>query len=231
MTDRTAATYAIFLVEDDDDLAKAMVSRLEGYGYRVTRALDYDDPAGEFARSGAHLVILDVNLPRYDGFLVCRRIRDASSVPILFVSARDGSMDQVMGLSAGGDDYLTKPFSPDVLIARVAALLRRTYELSAGDRDVVRHEGITLDLQRATVRANGAEAELSRNEFRILHALLSRPGEIVSRDELVEALWQRDAFVDENTLTVNVNRLRRRLAQLGLKDVIVTRKQQGYLIT
>lgn len=230
MTDHASATYSVFLVEDDDDLAAAMISRLEDYGYRVTRAHDYDDPAGEFDRSGAHLVILDVNLPRYDGFVVCRRIREVSAAPILFVSARDGSMDQVMGLSAGGDDYLTKPFSPDVLIARVAALLRRTYELSGTDREVVRHAGITLDLQRATVRANGEEVELSRNEFRILHALLARPGQIVSRDELVEALWQRDAYVDENTLTVNVNRLRRRLSQLGLEDVIVTRKQQGYVI-
>lgn len=230
MADPASATYSIFLVEDDDDLAAAMTSRLEGYGYAVVRARDYDDPAGELREADAHLVVLDVNLPRYDGFVVCRAIREVSAVPILFVSARDGSMDQVMGLSAGGDDYLTKPFSPDVLIARIAALLRRTYELAGTERDVLRHGGITLDLQRATVRANGEEAELSRNEFRILHALLSNAGEIVTRDELVEALWQRDAFVDENTLTVNVNRLRRRLAQLGLEDVIVTRKHKGYLI-
>jgi DNA-binding response OmpR family regulator len=176
-------------------------------------------------------VILDINLPRFDGFVVCRQIRDLGAVPILIVSARDGSMDQVLGLSAGADDYLTKPFAPEVLIARVAAILRRTYELGREERSLLECRGLILDVNRSTVRSGDRSVVLSRNELRILYTLMSRPGQIVSRDELVEALWQRDAFVDDNTLTVNVNRLRRRLAAIGREDAVTTRKQQGYVIT
>ncbi|MFW5689058.1 MAG: response regulator transcription factor [Spirochaetota bacterium] len=230
MQQHTDPTYRIFLVEDDDDLATAVTAQLERYDYAVTRAADYDRVAEEFARVSPHLVILDVNLPRYDGFLICRRIREIDATPVLFISARDGSMDQVMGLSAGGDDYLTKPFAPEVLRARVEALLRRAYEFGKPGRDLMEHDGMILDVHRGTVRSGDRSVELSRNELRILATLLSKHGSIVSRDELIEALWQRDAYVDENTLTVNVNRLRRRLDEIGRGDAIVTRKQQGYMI-
>ena len=230
MATNRESPYRIYLVEDDDDLAAAVSEHLGRYGHTVVRATDYERAAEEFAGSNAHLVILDINLPRFDGFVVCRRIRQVSPAPILFISARDGSMDQVMGLTAGADDYLPKPFAPEVLIARVTALLRRSYELARDTRNLMEYRGLILDVDGSRVRSGDRSVELSRNELRILGALMRHPGTIVSRDDLVEALWQRDAFVDENTLTVNVNRLRKRLAEIGCGDLIVTRKQQGYMI-
>lgn len=230
MAGATNRSYRIFLVEDDDDLAGALRAALERYDYAVSRAREYERVAEEFARVGADLVVLDVNLPKYDGFHVCRAIRSISPVPVLFISARDGSMDQVMGLSSGGDDYLTKPFPAELLLAKVGALLRRSYELGPAERELLEHDGLVLDLTAATVRTGEAQIDLSRNELRMLAALMRRRGEVVARDELIEAVWHRDAFIDDNTLTVNVNRLRKRLAEIGRPDAIVTRKQQGYLL-
>jgi DNA-binding response OmpR family regulator len=226
----SAPVYRLFLVEDDDALASALTQKLEAYGFAVARAEDYDRIPAEFARSAAHLAILDVNLPKLDGFTVCRRLREVTEAPILFVSARDSSMDQVMGLTVGGDDYLTKPFASEVLVAKVQAMIRRAYEMTTGDRELVEHDGLILDVQSATVRNGDQTAELTRNEFLILFTLLNRHGHIVSRGELMEALWNTNTFVDENTLNVNVNRVRRRLSEVGRENVIHTQKGQGYII-
>lgn len=222
--------YRILLIEDDDALAREITGRLEQYGFQVVRSEEYERVTERFARESIHLVILDVNLPRSDGFQVCRRIREISAVPILFASARDGSMDAVMGLSVGGDDYITKPFSSEVLVAKVQAMLRRAYELGPAASDLVEHDGIILDVRASTVRVGDRSRELTKNEFRVLHALLRNHGAVVSRDQLMEALWQGDVFVDDNTLSVNVNRVRKVLAELGRGDAIVTRKGQGYMI-
>lgn len=225
-----ARTYRLLLVEDDQALASALREQLEAYGFAVTRATDYGNISGEFSRASAHLAILDVNLPKFDGFTVCRRLREITEAPILFVSARDSSMDQVMGLTVGGDDYLTKPFAPEVLIAKVQAMLRRSYEMAGGERELVEHDGLILDVQSATVRRGERQVELTRNEFVVLFTLLNRHGRIVGREELMEALWNTNTFVDENTLNVNVNRVRKRLAHIGRENVIETQKGQGYII-
>jgi len=218
------------LVEDDDALAGAVTGQLEAYGFAVVRANDYAHVPEEFGRAAAHLAILDVNLPKFDGFTICRRLREVTESPILFVSARDSSMDQVMGLTVGGDDYLTKPFAPEVLVAKVQAMLRRAYEMAGGERDLVEYDGLILDVQSATIRSGERQVELTRNEFVVLFTLLNRHGRIVTREELMEALWNTNTFVDENTLNVNVNRVRKRLAELGRESVIQTQKGQGYII-
>jgi DNA-binding response OmpR family regulator len=225
-----APTYRVLLVEDDDALAAAVTGQLEAYGFAVVRASDYARVPEEFGRAGAHLAILDVNLPKFDGFTICRRLRAVTEAPILFVSARDSSMDQVMGLTVGGDDYLTKPFAPEVLVAKVQAMLRRAYEMAGGERELVEHAGLILDVQSATVHNGERQVELTRNEFVVLFTLLNRHGKIVSREELMEALWNTNTFVDENTLNVNVNRVRKRLAEIGREHVIETQKGQGYII-
>ncbi|MFP4377936.1 MAG: response regulator transcription factor [Spirochaetales bacterium] len=225
-----AHTYRLFLVEDDEALASALKEQLEAYGFTVVRATDYANVPGEFSRAAAHLAILDVNLPKFDGFAICRRLREITEAPILFVSARDSSMDQVMGLTVGGDDYLTKPFAPEVLVAKVQAMLRRAYEMAGGERELVEHDGLILDVQSATIRTGDRQVELTRNEFVVLFTLLNHHGRIVGRVQLMEALWNTNTFVDENTLNVNVNRVRKRLAEIGRDNVIQTQKGQGYII-
>lgn len=225
-----AQTYRLLLVEDDEALASALREQLTAYGFEVTRVTDYGNIPGEFSRVSAHLAILDVNLPKFDGFTICSRLRQITEVPILFVSARDSSMDQVMGLTVGGDDYLTKPFAPEVLVAKVQAMLRRAYEMAGGERDLVEYDGLILDVQSATIRSGERQVELTRNEFVVLFTLLNRHGKIVGREELMEALWNTNTFVDENTLNVNVNRVRKRLSEIRRENVIQTQKGQGYII-
>lgn len=221
--------YRILLVEDDEALAREIAAHLARYEYVVTRCTEYGRIVESFAAGSYDLVILDINLPCLDGFEVCRRLRAISPVPILFASARDTAMDAVMGLSVGGDDYLTKPFAPELLVAKVQAMLRRAYELGA-NASLLSHDGVVVDLASSSVTVGDQRRELTKNELRVLHKLLAEHGSIVGREALMEALWQGDVYVDDNTLTVNVNRVRKLLAELGRPEMIVTRKGQGYMI-
>ncbi|HYF76213.1 MAG TPA: response regulator transcription factor [Symbiobacteriaceae bacterium] len=226
-------SYHIFIAEDDDKIAGSVQAYLARYGYKCTLARDWSAVQHEIAAARPHLVILDVNLPFQDGFHLCQAIRRQSAVPILFLSARAGDMDQVRGMESGGDDYITKPFALEVLLAKVKALLRRAYgEYAPGARQSATLQAgiLILDLAAAEMRVSTAQAAqpLTRNELKLLHLLMERPGQVVSRERCLEALWDDSSFVDDNTLTVNVTRLKTKLDAWGLKDAVETRRGLGY---
>lgn len=221
--------YRIFLVEDDDKISTILSDFLQKYGYDAVTAQDYSRVKEEFSTVQPDLVLLDINLPRYDGFYWCRQIRTISNVPIIFISARAGEMDQVMAIENGGDDYITKPFHFEVVLAKIKSVLRRTYgEYAASSRDVYDVAGLYLHRDRQTVEWNGTQLELTKKEFLLLDCLVKHVNQIVSREELLEALWDDVDFVDDNTLSVNVTRVRKRLEQLGIYDAIETKRGQGY---
>lgn len=221
--------YKILLVEDDRPLAEAMKSQLGSYGYGVVCVTDFEKVTEDFVQTSPDLVLLDIMLPKHDGYYFCAEIRKISSVPIIFISSASENMNIVMACSCGGDDFIAKPVDPMVLAAKVGAVLRRTYEMN-GDRKTVQFYGAVLNLSDYTVRNGERTAELTKNEFRILETLLESRGKIVSRDELMLRLWQNDLYVEENTLTVNVGRLRKKLEECALTDVIATKPGCGYMI-
>ena len=217
--------HTVFLVEDEAGIRQELAALLGRYGYRCVTTADFEDVAGQVCASGADLLLLDLNLPRYDGYHVCREVRRRSQMPIIVVTSRATELDELMSMNLGADDFLTKPYNTQILLARLARLLQRA---CPGASPAVSRGGLTLDLGRGVAARNGAEVALTRNESRILQTLLAAEGRIVSRSALMEALWKSDAFVDDNTLTVNVTRLRRRLGELGLAGALVTRRGQGY---
>ncbi len=224
--------HRIMIVEDDDKIADILASYLERYGYEPVRPSSLHDIKAEFLAACPHLVLLDINLPYMDGFYWCRQIRTVSNAPVIFISARSGDMDQVLALDNGGDDYITKPFSIDVVIAKVRAALRRAYgEYSTSaeaDPDVYEIEGLYLYRSKNMVEWRGAQAFLTPKEFRLLDLLARRLGQVVPRDCLLEALWDDVEFVDDNTLTVNVTRVRRKLQSIGVIGAIETIRGAGY---
>lgn len=220
----------MLVVEDDPVIAGAVCERLESWGLEARRARDYGAVMEEFAAFGPQLVLLDVSLPRYSGYHWCAEIRKVSKVPVMFISSAAENMNIVMAMNMGADDFVAKPFDLDVLMAKVQALLRRSYDFGAPSRLLDCGGGALLDPVSGTVTAGGVRLELTKNELRILQALAEKRGSVVTREELMLRLWQTDSFVDENTLTVNVTRLRRRLAELGLGELIKTRKGLGYII-
>jgi len=224
------AGFKLLLVEDDGPLAERIAEGLSRWGYEIFRSDGSGDLLADFAREKPQLALLDVGLPRYDGFHWCRRIRESSTIPILFISARSEGMDAVMGMSVGGDDYVTKPFSMEVLVAKVGALLRRAYSYSEAENELLERGGAVLDLGKSRIDRGGEGAELTRNELRIVSILMRRAGTIVPKAEVMEALWNDEVFVDENTLNVAMNRLRKKLSAIGLEEFVLTRKGEGYLI-
>ena len=218
----------ILIVEDDAVIASEIERALTAWGYEARIAEDLSDVTGAFCAYAPQLVLMDVSLPRGNGFYWCAEIRKSSNVPVVFLSSRAENMDVVMGMNLGGDDYLTKPVSMDVLIAKIRAVLRRAYGGAA--EAGLAFCGAAFDPAALTVTAGGARYDLTRNEARILQTLLAHRGEVVGREQLMLALWDSDAFVDDNTLSVNVARLRRTLASAGLPDCIVTHKGEGYAI-
>lgn len=226
------AFYRIWIVEDDEKIAGILSAYLEKYGYEATIATHFRDLKSEFVHKEPHLVLLDINLPYFDGYYWCRQFRAVSNVPILFLSARSGDMDQVMAIENGGDDYLTKPYSLDVVMAKVKGALRRAYgEYSSGqaaDSDMYELSGLFLDRSKMMLEWQGTRKPLSKNEFILFDCLAQRAGQVISREQLLEALWDDTHFVDDNTLTVNVTRVRKKLEELGLPGAIETVRGQGY---
>lgn len=221
--------YRLLVVEDDVGLAQGIKAHLERWGYEVACVLDFQNVLGEFTAFEPHLVLLDIGLPFYNGHYWCAQIRQISQVPIIFISAAGDNMNIVMAVNMGGDDFITKPFEAEVLSAKVQALLRRSYAFR-GQTSVLAWGSVVLDLSDASLVVEGAKVELTKNEFRILQLLLENAGSTVSREAIMKRLWDNDSFVDDNTLTVNMTRLRRKLEEAGAEGLIQTRKGLGYMI-
>ena len=221
--------YRIFLVGDDSVIAGEMKRVIDSWGFETKCAEDFRSVLEEFSAFDPHLVLLDLALPFYNGYHWCTEIRRTSSVPILFISSAADNMSMVMAMNMGADDFIAKPFDLNVLMAKVQALLRRTYDFGGSSR-LIQHKGAVLNLDEGSLSVEDRKLELTKNEFRILQVLMENRGKTVSRETLMQRLWETDCFVDENTLTVNVARLRRKLESCGLAGFILTKKGQGYMV-
>ena len=221
--------YRILIVEDDRVIAKSIKQHIEAWGCSARTVRDFSDVMHEFAEFNPHLILMDIGLPFFDGYHWCSEIRKVSQVPVIFISSAADNMNIVMAVSMGGDDFIAKPFDLSVLTAKVQAMLRRTYDFS-GTSNLIEHRGAILNISDATLIYEGNIVDLTKNEYRILQALMENRGRAVSRDMLMKRLWETDSFVDENTLTVNVARLRKKLDQAGMQDFIQTKKGIGYLV-
>lgn len=217
----------ILIIEDDTEIRQDMADFLQNSLYRVTLLTQFDHIASQAQDIQPDLILLDLNLPGRSGFDVCTQIRRSSQVPIIFVTGRTDSSDEVEALLKGGDDYITKPFHPSVLLAHIAAVLKRAGKVSGA---ALEHKGLELDLARGCVRFQGRSAELTKNELRILSCLFLHKGSIVSRTELIEYLWDDCLFIDDNSLSVHITRIRGKLEDLGVSDFIRTRRGMGYSI-
>lgn len=221
--------FKIFVVEDDPALYEALKSGLETWAFRVTQPDDFDEVMRSFLDQQPHLVIMDITLPKFDGFHWCREIRSVSEVPIIFLSSRDHPLDMVMALNMGADDFVQKPFHTNVLYAKIQAILRRTYAYGEAQTDILEWNGALIDLKRGVIRKSDEEADLTKNEFFLLITLVKANNAVISRHDLIRKLWEDEQFVNDNTLTANVTRLRQKLEPLGLSDAIVTKKGMGYM--
>ena len=221
--------YRLLIVEDDLGIAEAIREQAEMWDMQTRCVENFRGVMAEFAGFDPHIVLMDVALPFFNGYHWCAEIRRVSKVPIIFISSAADNMNMVMAMNMGADDFIAKPYDQSVLIAKIQALLRRTYDFG-GSAPVLEHRGALLNTGDNTLSYGGEKLTLSRNEYRILHILMENKGRTVSRERLMEQLWETDSFVDENTLSVNVNRLRRRLEALGLEGFIATRFGVGYII-
>ena len=221
--------YRILIIEDDFTMAEAMKKQIESWGNEVRLVSDFQNVIHEFIEYDPHMVLIDIMLPFFNGFYWCQKIREVSKVPIVFLSSANDNMNIVMAMNMGADEFIEKPFDLTVLTAKVQALLRRTYSFG-GTTNAIEYKGALLNLNDAVLTYQEQRVELTKNEFRILQILLENAGKIVSRDTIMERLWENDSFVDDNTLTVNVTRLRKKLESIGMTDVIRTKKGIGYLV-
>ncbi|AUM95444.1 TPA: response regulator transcription factor [Clostridium botulinum] len=222
--------YKIMIIEDEEKIANIIKKSLEKWGFETYIVKDFNAIFQEFLHINPQLVLMDVNLPAYDGFYWCSKIRSMSKVPVIFLSSRSTNMDIVMAVNMGGDDYITKPFSIEVLNAKINAILRRTYSYRDSNMDVLHCKGAMLSLKDNILYYQDKTIELTRNEFKILYILMKEYETIVSREDIMQELWQDENFIDDNTLTVNINRLRKKLNKIGLNDFIKTIINQGYVI-
>lgn len=221
--------YRIMIIEDELPLAEAVKRQIEGWGNEVCLIKDFQKVMQKFTEFDPHLVLIDIMLPFYNGYYWCTEIRKVSSVPVIFISSASDNMNIVMAINMGGDDFIAKPFDLNVLNAKVQAILRRTYDL-AGKVPILEQNGAILNLNDMTLSYKEAKQELTKNEFLILQTLMENKGKVVSRNTLMTRLWEDDCYVEENTLTVNITRLRKKLEQMELMDFIKTKTGKGYLI-
>lgn len=221
--------YRILIVEDDRGIASAVQQQISSWGLEAKCVEDFRNVLAEFSAYDPHLVLMDISLPFFNGYHWCSEIRKASKIPIVFLSSASDNMNLIMAINMGGDDFIPKPFDQSVLMAKIQAVLRRTYDYS-GQVPVLEHRGAMLNTADATLTYQGTRIDLTKNEFKILQTLMEQKGKVVSREKLMERLWESDSFVDENTLSVNVNRLRKKLDAAGLTQFITTKVGMGYLI-
>lgn len=220
--------YKILIVEDDGVIAQAIKQHLDSWGYDAMAVDNFREVMKRFISFAPQLVLMDITLPFYNGYHWCSEIRRISTVPILFISSASDNMNMVMAMNMGADDFIAKPFDFTVLVAKVQAVLRRTYDFGQSS-ELMEHQGVILNTTNDTVTFEGKTQELTKNEYRILQLMFENKGKIVSREAMMTRLWETDNFIDDNTLTVNITRLRKKLAQIGLEDFIRTKKGSGYL--
>ncbi|GAB6108451.1 response regulator transcription factor [Fusibacter bizertensis] len=221
--------YKILIVEDDPTISKALQSLLENWDYEVLNCKNFKDVMSDFISFEPHLVLLDISLPYYNGYHWCATIRAVSKVPILFISSASDNLNIVMAMNMGADDFISKPFDFTVLVAKIQAVLRRAYSFT-GQTRAIEHRGVILNLNDTTVSYKDHKIELTKNDFRLLQMLMENAGKVVTRNDLMTRLWESDEFVDDNTLTVNITRLRKKLEEIDLFEWITTKKGMGYLI-
>lgn len=219
--------YRVMIVEDDEVIAKTVKKHLEQWQYDVHIVSDLSNVMGEFAGYSPNIVLMDIKLPFYNGYHWCSEIRKVSKLPIMFLSSASDNMNIVMAMNMGGDDFIAKPFDLDVLTVKIQALIRRSYDFSVGS-SVISHRDAMLNLTDATLNYKDEKIELTKNELKILQTLMENKEKIVSRDDLMAKIWESDDYIDENTLSVNVNRLRKKLKEIGLDGFIMTKKGLGY---
>lgn len=220
----------IMVVEDDAVIRQLIVEELKKWQFETTAVTKFEAVFSDFEKESPQLILLDINLPVFDGYYWCQKIREVSKVPIIFISSRNTNMDMIMAMNMGADDFVTKPFDIDVLIAKINALLRRSYNYSEQSSETIVHNGLTLNIDNSSMEVNGEMIDLSKNEYRLLYILMKNHGKILSREKLLRALWDDERFVDDNTLTVNINRLRRKIEQAGMMNYIETKVGQGYIV-
>ena len=219
--------YTILIIEDDEAICKELQMLLEKQGYEA-ECWNLQEDIKELVKTlDPHIILLDINLPQMDGFTICSQLRSFSKVPIIFVTSRNTDMDELCSMQMGGDDFITKPYNTSILLARIAALLKRSYEWK--DQNLT-HNGVTLDVAMSRVGYQNNARELTKNEVKILHYMFQHKGEIIPREDLIDYLWDNKLFIDDNALSVNVTRIRNKLRELGVEDFIVTRHRQGYQI-
>lgn len=217
------------IIEDDITIAKVVEDHLTKWDYEVKYVTDFKNIIEQFIDFNPQLVLLDIMLPFFNGFHWCSEIRKFSKVPVMFISSAQDNMNIVMAMNMGGDDFIAKPFDLNVLTAKVGALLRRTYSFQ-GQVNIIEHKGVVLNLSDTTLTYKDNKIELTKNDYKILQILMENVGRVVSREDIMQRLWESDNFIDDNTLTVNVTRLRKKLADFGLKDFIITKKGLGYMV-
>lgn len=222
--------FRILIVEDDETIAKILAENLNKWGYEADYVEDFDLVLQKFRDFEPHMVLMDITLPYYNGFYWCAEIRKESKVPIVFLSSNTDNMNIVMAMNMGGDDFITKPFDLSVVVAKIQALLRRTYSYM-NQVTTIEHRGAILYIGEASLSYQDTKLDLTKNEFRILQLLMEKKNTVVSREEIMKKLWDSDCFIDDNTLTVNMTRIRKKLEEIGLQQFIITKKGIGYLIS
>ena len=221
--------YTIMIIDDNEQLQNEIGNIMIRNGYSIIKPKDFSNIPYLVKENKPSLILLDINLPESDGFKICTEIRSFSNVPIIFITSRDTNIDELMGITLGGDDFITKPYNTQILLARINSLIKRAYP-NEGITDIIEHNGVKVNILASTVEYNGKFLELTKNELKILHYLLNNRGNIVSRVDIMEYLWDSSMFVNDNTLTVNIGRIRSKFEELGLKDYIKTKRGQGYLV-
>lgn len=217
----------IMVIEDNKTIQQELIDFLNRYGYEAVGTDDFKNVAAEAINSNADLILLDINLPYYDGYYVCREIRKVKNTPIIVVTSRDSDMDEIMSMNLGADDFISKPYNTEVLLARISSLLRRVY---GNAEEVLSYKELKLNIGNGTLSYKDQETDLSKNEAKIALCLIKNKGKIVTREELMDYLWNSDLYVDDNTLSVNITRLRKKLQSIGFKDAIETKRGIGYIL-
>lgn len=218
----------LMIIEDSQIIREELKSLLTRYGYNVIACENFENILEDIEKERPELILLDINLPVYDGFHICREVRKTLNIPIIIVTSRDSEIDELISMNLGADDFITKPYNTQILLARISAVLKRTY--TDVNSDVLAYKDLSLDLSKGTITAFGQSVELSKNEIKILAHLMKNKEKIVSRDDLMNYMWNSDVYIDDNTLSVNMTRIRKKLEELDLKDYIETRRGLGYIL-